>query len=401
MGSRRFFIRLRWWPRWPLASDRRCPMRKLKKFMRSPGVFLRDYLNKRHPRILNEVDCKEEGERTLIEHNLDPDKGLPARFPIDVVYTWVDGADPEWRKRYESCKTGSTSTIPGGRDEARFRSHDELQYSVASVLKNMPWVRRIHIITDGQTPAWMKNCSVCDERIRIIDHRQIIADRYLPTFNSHVIEAHLHRVPDLGEHFIYFNDDVFPARPLPASHFFQSNGLASIFISSKSLAAMRSAGKYTPTLAACENSRQVLLDLHHADIDRPLVHTYVPLHRSIFERLWADPMCHSRIESFLENRTRGCNDLNLATFLAPWAAYFHGLAAPRIDICHYFNVRSAAAASRYEILLQKNKSQSQPHSICLNDFKSIDNAVDGYEVRLSKFLGTYFRSAVDQLKDAP
>lgn len=376
-------------------------MRKLKKFMRSPGIFLRDHLNKRYPQLLNEVGCAEDGEAALIEQDLDPDKGLPARFPIDVVYTWVDGADPSWRERYAAHQPDHAASVAGGRDEARFRSHDELYFSVASVLENMPWVRRIHIVTDNQTPAWLKECRLCGDRIRIVDHRQIIDGQYLPTFNSHVIEAHLHRVPDLGEHFIYFNDDVLPARPLPAAHFFQSNGLASIFISKKSLSAMQSAGKETPTLAASRNARRLLQQLHGGEVDSPLVHTYVPLRRSVLERLWADPVARPKIEAFLGNRTRGRNDLNMATFMAPWSAYFLGMSAPRTDICHYFNVRSPAAPSRYTTLLRRQHGGSAPHSICLNDFQSTGNTVDGYEARLSDFLGTYFSSAVDQLKDAP
>ena len=45
-----------------------------------------------------------------------------------------------------------------------------------------------------------------------MDHREIIEQEYLPTFNSHVIEANLHKIPNLSEHFIYFNDDVFVAK---------------------------------------------------------------------------------------------------------------------------------------------------------------------------------------------
>ena len=32
---------------------------------------------------------------------------------------------------------------------------------------------------------------------------------FLPTFSSPAIEANLHRIPGLSEHFLYFNDDVF------------------------------------------------------------------------------------------------------------------------------------------------------------------------------------------------
>jgi hypothetical protein len=32
---------------------------------------------------------------------------------------------------------------------------------------------------------------------------------FLPTFSSPAIEANLHRIAGLSEHFLYFNDDVF------------------------------------------------------------------------------------------------------------------------------------------------------------------------------------------------
>jgi hypothetical protein len=50
------------------------------------------------------------------------------------------------------------------------------------------------------------------KRVVFADHRSIIHSRYLPTFNSHAIEGHLYRVPDLSERFIYFNDDMFLGR---------------------------------------------------------------------------------------------------------------------------------------------------------------------------------------------
>ena len=50
--------------------------------------------------------------------------------------------------------------------------------------------------------------------IRVVPHSEIFPDTGdLPTFNSHAIEACLHRIPDLSENFLYFNDDVFLGRP--------------------------------------------------------------------------------------------------------------------------------------------------------------------------------------------
>lgn len=57
-------------------------------------------------------------------------------------------------------------------------------------------------------------------RIQFIDHTHVIPRAYLPTFNSHVIEAFLHEIPGLAERFIYFNDDMFLGNRVSVSDFF-------------------------------------------------------------------------------------------------------------------------------------------------------------------------------------
>src|SRR5690606_34630446 len=109
--------------------------------------------------------------------------------------------------------------------ESRFRTHDELRYSLRSLARYLPWVRSVYVVTAGQVPDWLRP----DDRLRVVDHREILPAEALPTFNSQVIEAHLHRVDGLAEHFIYFNDDFFVARPLTKEHFFEPNGLIRVF----------------------------------------------------------------------------------------------------------------------------------------------------------------------------
>lgn len=360
-------------------------IRKARKLVRTPGPFLRDHLNRRYPRLHNEVGCPLEHEAAVIEHGLALERRLDVRFPIDIVYTWVDGADPVWRARWKA-HAGAVRHDGRGADEARFRSHDELRYSLHSVATCLPWVRRIFIVTDGQRPTWAASLP----RVQFVDHRDLIDARYLPTFNSHVIEAHLHRIDGLAEHFIYFNDDVLVARALPPGHFFEPNGLAALFMADKSLDAMLAAGRHTDTLTACVHSRGLLRRGFGVDVDTPAVHTYVPLRRSVLCHLWS--LYGERIAAFLGNRSRGAEDLNLATFLAPWAAYHQGLAARRNDICHYFNVRSPAAGTHYAALLRARARGEAPHSMCLNDFRSASGAGAGagYEAALRQFLHGYF-----------
>lgn len=206
-------------------------IKKIKKFLNSPEIFLRDYFLKRKPIIRNEIRCPVEEEAILLKHDLEFEEIINTTFPIDVVYTWVDDRDDMWVKRLEKFSLRDNVQPSHEIDHARFENHNELYYSVSSVLKNMPWVRKIFIVTDSQQPQWSQSFNT--DKIKIIDHKDIIDGKFLPTFNSHVIEAHLHLIPDLSEQFIYFNDDVFVSRELPASHFFKSNGLASLFLSKK------------------------------------------------------------------------------------------------------------------------------------------------------------------------
>ncbi len=45
-------------------------------------------------------------------------------------------------------------------------------------------------------------------------------EEYLPTFNCRPIETRLYKIPNLSEHFIYFNDDMFLINPTNSTDFF-------------------------------------------------------------------------------------------------------------------------------------------------------------------------------------
>ncbi|NEE43709.1 sugar phosphotransferase, partial [Streptomyces sp. SID8455] len=76
-------------------------------------------------------------------------------FPVDAVYTWVDGADPEWIRRRAGA-LGRTDYHEQAVSAARFTSRDELRYSLRSLYQFAPWLRTIYLVTDGQVPAWLE-----------------------------------------------------------------------------------------------------------------------------------------------------------------------------------------------------------------------------------------------------
>ena len=141
---------------------------------------------------------------------------------IDVVYTWVDGADPAFAA--DVCRH-SDGTV---RTSSRFRNNGELRFSLRTLLRHAPWVGRIHILTNGQKPRWL-DCS--HPRIHLVTHAEVFPQpQWLPTFNSNAIEMCLHRIPGLSRRFLYWNDDLFLCRDIAPSDFFFENGGQSIFV---------------------------------------------------------------------------------------------------------------------------------------------------------------------------
>lgn len=123
---------------------------------------------------------------------------------IDIVYTWVDGNDLnfiEKKRKYMFDNHFENNA------DIRFEDINEINYSVKSVLKFAPWVNNIFIVTDNQVPKFDDDLDL--SKIKIIDHKDIIPEKYLPTFYSDVIESFIHNIPGLSEIFIYNNDDTF------------------------------------------------------------------------------------------------------------------------------------------------------------------------------------------------
>ena len=139
---------------------------------------------------------------------------------IDFVITWVDMNDPKWQTDFAkySDKIDNTKNEVS---EARFRDYGFLKYWFRGVEKFAPWVRKIHFITCGQKPEWLNENNA---KLNLVNHEDYIPKQFLPCFNSNVLEYYLHKIPDLSEHIVYFNDDFFVINTLEQERFFK-NGL--------------------------------------------------------------------------------------------------------------------------------------------------------------------------------
>ena len=131
---------------------------------------------------------------------------------MDIVITYVDGLDPQWRKAY-------ADTVGGEPLVKRFRDWGTLKYLLRGIERFMPDAGNVFLVVSSasQVPSW-----VDASKVTVVLHEQIIPEQYLPVFNSTAIEMFLHRIPGLGEQFVYFNDDTFPVSLCKASDLFDA-----------------------------------------------------------------------------------------------------------------------------------------------------------------------------------
>lgn len=143
---------------------------------------------------------------------------------IDFVLLWVDGNDPAWLAEKEKYLPDTKNESSA---ENRFRDWNNLHYWFRAVEKYAPWVNKIHFITWGHVPKWL---NTKHKKLNIVKHEEYIPEKYLPTFNSNVIELNLHRIPGLAERFVLFNDDTFLCNKVSPDFFFKKGLPADAFV---------------------------------------------------------------------------------------------------------------------------------------------------------------------------
>ncbi len=132
---------------------------------------------------------------------------------VDLVVSWVDGTDPEWRRVKSRYEEGSES-----RRETAWRDWGLLRYWFRGVEANLPWIRKIHFVTWGHLPSWL---DTGHPRLSVVRHEEFIPEEYLPVFSANPIELNLHRIEGLAEQFLYANDDMYFLGLLPREYYFQ------------------------------------------------------------------------------------------------------------------------------------------------------------------------------------
>jgi hypothetical protein len=255
--------------------------------------------------------------------------GLPAphlrtlQEPVDIVYTWVDGADPDWRARMHKALESADlrATEPSALADSRFTSRDELKYSLRSLEYYASWANHIYIVTDSQVPSWL---NTDHPKITVVDHRDIFTDpSVLPVFNSHAIESQLHHIRGLSERYVYLNDDCFFLRPTDPELFYSGNGLAKHFPSVVPIDVGGWSPRDLPIISAAKQGRDYLLETYGRTVTHRFKHTPHPQIRPVLEA-----MERERPEIFAQVAAsvfRSPNDYSIASSLHHFDAFERGL----------------------------------------------------------------------------
>lgn len=330
------------------------------------------------------------GERRYRTRAVYADPGpTEVRFPIDAVYTWVDGDDPAWQQRKARAmdRSGEADAQPDSFDRlatnaSRFTSRDELLYSLRSVHAFAPWINHIYLVTDDQTPSWL---DVTAPGITLVSHKEIFGDvGRLPTFNSHAIESRLHHIPDLSEHFLYFNDDMIIGRPMLPTQFFFANGVAKFFPSSSLVDVNPPAPADAPVDVAAKNNRRLIMQRFGLHLYQKMRHVPYPLRRSVLNEIESE--LTQEFHATAGHQFRDRDDLSIASSLAHYWAYCTGRSVPG-GISHtYIDLGRVLAP----FLLARVVRRRDIDVFCLNDNDSLEADAEQQAQMVRDFMDAYF-----------
>ena len=330
---------------------------------------------------------------------------MPKDFPIDIVYLWVDGNDAVWRaKRREAAEKLSINTLSAmavyGNVEGRFRDNDELRYSLRALETFFPCHGHIYIVTDAQAPEWLR----ATPGLTVVDHRDLIPDQHLPTFDSGNIESYIHRIPNLSERYFYLNDDVFFGAPVRVNDWFWSGGVyvawsddagvtdeplrtdATSLENACRLSNQWLAHKFTQKTACAEWALHVSPDYQHTF--RTFAHSPRPMLRSLLYELEAQaPDMFSLVRSTVFRVWD--KPTIVSDFVLRWALA-HGVAKVR-EYSHLYV--STGDADKTAQLEQLAASHGSLDFYCIND--TTDDALP-FDLRL-----TMVRETLERMFAAP
>lgn len=280
---------------------------------------------------------------------------------MDIVYTYVDDSDPIWKANKEKYMETDLNKNINNSDtftHNRYYSRDELKYSLRSLEKNLPFIRNIYIITDNQKPKWFHET----DRLKIIDHKDIIKEEYLPTYNSHVIEANIHKINGISNIFMYMNDDIFFGHPLNEDDFYK-DGLISVFLDkSYTRKGIPNVNEYA-FRSAWKNVNIWLDKNFQIERRRKMLHTPSVIFKDVMFTLWDKLQSELSLTCF--QKFRSIIDYSITCSLHPYYCIYSDKAIINKDLTTKTLYLSSDIIN--DSFLLEELYQNIPHIFCLED----------------------------------
>ncbi|MEU5874827.1 stealth family protein [Glycomyces sp. NPDC047369] len=302
-------------------------------------------------------------------------------FPVDAVYMWVDGSDPEWaaqRARYLGGDAADHTHLTGA---SRYVSRDELKYSLRSLHTFAPFIRNVYLVTAGQVPAWLDTDAA---NVKVVDHAEIFADpSALPVFSSHAIATQLHRIPGLADHYLVMNDDVFFGVPSRAEKFFHASGVAQLPFSPLQIGVGAARAEDSAPNSAGRNVRALL----EADFGRQTVSKFKHLPHPQLREAAAEMAGRyaPAVDATARSRFRDPADIEFVGMLHHYSM-LTGRAVPGASKLHYVDIGHRDAGKQLAELAAGRDAEY----FCLNDVDTPPEREEAIGAMVRRFLDHYF-----------
>ena len=170
-------------------------------------------IDKMHMKVISDMQNLRrpsyENWATLINFKLAP-AGPQATGSLDY--------EQRTRQQYELKEFGQYVRKPKW---SSTQDNRELQVSLRSVEMHLPWIRKIHVVSNGgATPHWLRTDH---PRVQVVDADRLVARAggRAPTFNSHALYLAMAFIEGLSEIFLQLDDDFILGDFLPPQFFFR------------------------------------------------------------------------------------------------------------------------------------------------------------------------------------
>ena len=146
---------------------------------------------------------------------------LIEKEPIDVLIKYIDLRDPLLNR-------GGIHQIKKDYD------NEELRFSVRSILKNIPWIRKIFILMPNNKVRYFKNYKLIKEKIVYVKDKDLLG---FDSSSSITFQFNYWKMKKFGisNNFIIMDDDYFIGHPMKKSDFFynKNNKIVPIIITNR------------------------------------------------------------------------------------------------------------------------------------------------------------------------